>query len=356
MQDLTSFFKKIEEIISSNLPFVVYRKPTENLVTVIVQNTSNIHTVTSFTEQGFVFAPFNKDKDKILFPEAITTKFSIEINDFSKLNVEVKTTTDEPILNEDLTKEKYLVLANKTIEFIQYKKAEKIVISRKEIVYKKDFKVLNSFKNMLKSYPNALVYLWFHPKVGCWMGASPERLIHIKNNKFKTMALAATQSYVTTTNVTWKPKEQQEQQFVTDYILKTIKSTVNGIKVSNPYTVKAGSLLHIRTDISGALKSKDALGNLVNTLHPTPAVCGLPKQIATDFIVENEGYNRSFYTGYLGELNVNEVCNLYVNLRCMEIDTDTISIYIGGGITKDSIAEKEWIETVFKAAIMKKIS
>lgn len=208
---------------------------------------------------------------------------------------------------------------------------------------------------MLKNYKNAMVYLWFHPKVGCWMGASPERLIHIHKKEFKTMSLAGTQSFKNTTKVTWKTKEQEEQQFVTDYILETIKSAIQHVKISAPYTVKAGSLLHIRTDVSGELKSKKALGKLIDALHPTPAVCGLPKNIATDFILENECYDRSFYTGYLGELNVNNETNLFVNLRCMEIEKKRISFYIGGGITKDSLAENEWNETVFKAEVMKRI-
>lgn len=355
MQEITLFFDKIEGIINSNLPFVVYRKPNENLVTVVVQNTTNMYTVESFKERGFVFAPFNKKEASIIFPTDKTTTFSISIKDFNEVVTVEQNAEIEIISDLENEKEQHILLTEKTIAFIQQKEAEKIVISRKETIKKSQFKVLESFKRMLKNYKNAMVYLWFHPNVGYWMGASPERLIHIQNNQFKTMALAATQSFVNTTKVIWKQKEQQEQQFVTNYILNTIESSINEIEVSDPYTVKAGNLLHIRTDISGKLKSEKKLGELINALHPTPAVCGLPKQIATNFIIENENYHRKFYTGYLGELNVDNQSNLYVNLRCMEIEVATISLYIGGGITKDSIAEKEWNETVFKAEVMKKI-
>ena len=355
MQEITLFFEKIEGIINSNLPFVVYRKPNEDLVTVVVQNSTKMYTVDTFTERGFVFAPFNKKEASIIFPADKTTTFSITIKDFNEVSTVAKNAKVEIISDLEKEKEQHILLTEKTVAFIQQKEAEKIVISRKETIKNNQFKVLESFKRMLKSYQNAMVYLWFHPNVGCWMGASPERLIHIHNNQFKTMALAATQAYVNTTNVTWKQKEQQEQQFVTNYILNTIENTIDTIKVSKPFTVKAGSLLHIRTDISGELKSDKKLGELVNALHPTPAVCGLPKQIATNFIVENENYHRKFYTGYLGELNMDNESNLYVNLRCMEVEYDAITLYIGGGITKDSIAEKEWNETVFKAEVMKKI-
>ncbi len=337
------------------MPFVVYRKPNENLVTVVVQNTTKVYTVASFIANGFVFAPFDKKAASIIFPADKTTTFSITIKYFNEVITVEQNAKIEIISDLNKEKEQHILLTQKTIEFIQQKAAEKIVISRKETIKNNQFKVLESFKRMLKNYQNAMVYLWFHPNVGCWMGASPERLIHIKNNQFKTMALAGTQAYVNTTDVTWKQKEQQEQQFVTNYILTTVESTIDEIKVSKPYTVKAGSLLHIRTDISGKLTSKKMLGELVNALHPTPAVCGLPKQIATSFIIENENYDRKFYTGYLGELNVHKETNLYVNLRCMEVESDSIALYIGGGITKDSVAEKEWNETVFKGGIMKTI-
>ena len=197
--------------------------------------------------------------------------------------------------------------------------------------------------------------MWVHPRVGLWMGASPERLISISQNKFKTMALAGTQRYINSINVIWKEKECQEQQFVTDYILENIKLSINAIQVSEAYTVQAGNLLHIRTDISGELKSCSSLDNLVASLHPTPAVCGLPQKNAVKFISENETYDRSYYTGYLGELNIENNVNLFVNLRCIQLINNTASIYIGGGITKDSNAKNEWKETVSKAEVMKKV-
>ena len=72
------------------------------------------------------------------------------------------------------------------------------------------------------------------------------------------------------------------------------------------------------------------------------------------YILENEGYNRTFYTGFLGEWNCNETTNLFVNLRCMEIGKVN-SIYVGCGITKDSIAENEFIEIQNKSETIKNI-
>ena len=98
---------------------------------------------------------------------------------------------------------------------------------------------------------------------------------------------------------------------------------------------------------------------MIRILHPTPAVCGFSREIAREFIIENENYNRSFYTGFLGELNLQNFNKdkkksaLFVNLRCMKIENNKVSIFVGGGITKGSNAEKEWQETVFKSKTMK---
>ena len=354
-QETTSFFNKIESVYNSKLPFVVYRKPNEKLISLQVQNTVELFELKSFQEAGYVFAPFDSNGQKIIFPLNESEQFSITVEDFSEIKISSRTTEIENVTNLNFSKKHHISLVEKVIDKIQNKEAEKIVVSRKESFKTSNFDVLNSYKKMLQNYPNAMVYLWFHPKVGCWMGASPERLIHCSNRKFKTMALAGTQSYNDTTDVVWKEKEKEEQQFVTDYILKTISGTITNVTFTNPYTVKAGNLLHLRTDIYGDLEREDGIDNLIKLLHPTPAVCGLPKKTATDFIIENEAYQRSFYSGYLGELKIKSETNLYVNLRCMKINSDEVSIYVGGGITVNSNPEKEWEETVFKAAVMKKV-
>jgi isochorismate synthase len=193
------------------------------------------------------------------------------------------------------------------------------------------------------------------------MGATPETLLKVNGNKFQTVALAGTQLYSGSEEVYWQKKEKEEQQFVTDYVVEKIGELVSEIQISVPKTIKAGNLLHIKTAIQGIVDETANLKELVLLLHPTPAVCGLPKHNAFDFIINNEGYNREFYAGFLGEINYNEnsETDLYVNLRCMQIQMNSeinkAILYIGCGITKDSIPENEWFETVNKAMTLKNV-
>ena len=155
-------------------------------------------------------------------------------------------------------------------------------------------------------------------------------------------------------------KEKQEQRFVTDYITASLQDFSSDIRATAPYTFRAGTIVHIKTDISAELKAEKSLKSIIDTLQPTPAVCGLPKDKALDFLIANEGYDREYYSGYLGEINIDMATgqsktDLFVNLRCMKIANDAAHLYIGCGITKDSDPAKEFVETVNKSTTMKRV-
>ena len=103
------------------------------------------------------------------------------------------------------------------------------------------------------------------------------------------------------------------------------------------------------------LKNTDNIGNLLQELHPTPAVCGLPKEDAFRFILENEGYDRSYYSGFIGWLDTEGHTDLYVNLRCMEIKPGETTLYAGAGILASSDIESVCTETGDKMNTMKSI-
>ena len=153
----------------------------------------------------------------------------------------------------------------------------------------------------------------------------------------------------------WSEKNQREQAFVSDYIRKTVKQFGSKITEKGPYTARAGELVHLKTDFNFQLKDASNLGNILKELHPTPAVCGLPKQEAYTFIEENEGFDRNYYAGIIGWLDPQEDTSLYVNLRCMKIKGKKSILYAGGGILPSSTLETEWEETQQKLKTMLKI-
>ena len=345
-------FNKIEESYRRNLPFVAYRKPNTAELSSLFMNTDELHYSSEFTESGFVFSPFDSKENTILFPlknaEFITKKISYD-DSF------IHNDSFENTCMGQGEREKHILLVEKALDKINYNELKKVVVSRKEEVVLASFDLLVIFKKLLKKYINAFVYVWYHPKVGLWFGASPETLLSIFDSNFKTMSLAGTQVYKPN-EVVWKKKEQEEQQLVTSFIENQLETISKNLSIDKTETIKAGNLLHLSTSVKGTLNSSSSLKELIRALHPTPAVCGLPREVAKTFIQQNENYKRTFYTGFLGELNIkNQKSSLFVNLRCMCIEGEIALVYVGGGITKDSNAKKEWEETIEKSKPMKKV-
>ncbi|GGH42338.1 isochorismate synthase [Mangrovimonas yunxiaonensis] len=367
--EMPSFLELLEQQYKSQLPFVAYRKPNQKQVKALLQQDDSLHLAVDFTESGFVFAPFDNADQTVLIPNETSKNIESDFED-----VVFKHAEDKVFEVDETEKDRHIRLVEKGIEAIRTNKFEKVVLSRKESVAIKSDSVFKLFADLLASYPTAFVYCWYHPKVGLWLGATPETLLSVENKRLSTMALAGTQQYTGSLEVAWGVKEKEEQAFVTTFISDSLEPYVTHLKQGNVKTVKAGKLLHLQTSITALLKS--SLKPVIDALHPTPAVCGLPKLAAKNFIINNENYQRTFYTGFLGELNLKvdksrnrnprniennvyraltNATNLYVNLRCMEVVGSMANVFVGGGITKDSHAESEWNETVAKAMTMKKV-
>ena len=265
--------------------------------------------------------------------------------------------TNIQIINSDTVvsdKEKHLVYVSEILENIKNKTVEKVVATRKKEIPLTVFDLSELIRRIISMDTAAFRYVWFHPKTGIWCGASPEVLLECDGANFSTMALAGTQKITKDTCPTWGVKETFEQQLVTKAITTNLKKITTSLQVSSPTTQKAGSLYHIKTQIKGTFDNKQtSLAQIASVLHPTPAVCGSPKDHAFSIIQQLEGYDREFYTGFLGPLNLqSNTAQMYVNLRCMKISPTTATLYVGGGITLDSSPELEWQETKNKMATM----
>lgn len=352
---MTDFLNKVKQHFQQNLPFVIYKKPNTELMKGLFQNDRKLNFSDNLSEIGFVFSSFDGNNSIL-----ISKNNSQEITaDFIAKTVQLIPKVESFI--DETSQNNFEFIVSKAIREIENGTFSKVVLSRKEIVDLPNFDLSALFVKLANSYPLAFTYCWFHPEIGLWMGATPETLLKTNGNIFQTEALAGTQLYKDSEEVLWQKKEKDEQQFVTDYIVEITSKLVSEVQISTPETIKAGNLLHLKTAIRGIINQNTNLCDLVLLLHPTPAVGGLPKTNAINFINENENYNREFYAGYLGEINYcnNSETDLYVNLRCMQIQNNngikSAHLYVGCGITKDSIPEKEWIETVNKAMTLKNV-
>ncbi len=255
------------------------------------------------------------------------------------------------------TEAEFCALVESAIDFIRAIQIRKVVVSRMtETMLPVNFDPISTFEELCNRYPHAFVSLVAIPNVGTWMGASPELLLALDQESLRTMALAGTQArpaHLPLHQVQWGHKEIEEQALVSDYIREFFKKAgIDDLQETGPETTAAGNIVHLRTTFQ-VKRPSDALLTLANQvlyqLHPTSAVCGMPKDKALSFILAHENYDRSFYSGFLGPVHIDGHSSLYVNLRCMQLQEQKANLYVGAGITAESVPAAEWRETILKS-------
>lgn len=353
--------------------FACWRKPNSDLTILVIDfhgfeklNDIQLENI----QPGFILAPFNNNDNQLLIKQDVLIEWGNEpsvvslnssnsdklisfINDYNK-DSEPSEFKFKSAINEDLD---YQKLVSKSIEYIKEGHFSKVVPSRRK-VYEGEFndgKCGEIFHNLSETYPNAFVSMTYTEATGLWVGASPELLINTHEDIFKTVALAGTQSFDThqsLAEVAWTQKEIEEQAFVSRYIINCFKKIrLREFDEHGPKTIKAGNLIHLKTDFEVNMQATNfsELGStMLKLLHPTSAVCGMPKEASLDFLNSYEGYDRELFSGFLGPVNINSESSIYVNLRCMKIESDKIYLFAGAGVTEDSNPEKEAKETEMK--------
>ena len=308
--------------------------------------------VASEQESAHLLAP-NREKWYNYYRNRITNTPSLGIN-------------SEDTRQSELPDTAYLDAIKKAVEAIEAGQFKKVVFSRiKQVELAADFSLTEVFERLCEKYPTAFVSMVYLPQLDqVWLGATPETLVSVdKEGIFRTISLAGTQSAfdasgapISVKKAAWTQKEIEEQALVGRYIISCFKKIrVREYLEEGPKTVVAGNLMHLRSDFVVDTKAINfpELGTvMLELLHPTSAVCGMPRIEALSFIQQYEGYDREFYSGYLGPVNVGNETHLFVNLRCMKIQNNVATLYAGGGITEDSEPEKEWQETEMKCQTM----
>lgn len=244
-----------------------------------------------------------------------------------------------------MTKQEYLKVGSEFLERLKQEGVGKAILSRiKKVPYKQTPYAI--FKALCERYPKAFVYVCTSPFFGTWVGATPEVLLKEEKGRAHTVALAGTLS--TESQESWGAKEREEQDMVRSFISAQLEQLEliprNGTEVSE---VVAGPVKHLCTYFDFELPPEKR-SKLITLLHPTPAVCGVPRTAAKKLIEEVETHSRDLYTGFIGLLEKEKV-NLFVNLRCAQLKENDAYLYLGGGYTKDSNVLREWEETENKA-------
>lgn len=295
------------------------------------------------TEYDFIVSPF----DKVSEPSYLLKFSSISANKVFHLEASGDINLSSTSYNE------YAEAYNTMHQQITDGHLDKAILSKRKVLPTKVNNLYNTFLDVKNSYKSAFTYLIHLPKIGTWMGATPELLAEVKKNEIITRAIAGTLKYSAgnMADIKWGNKEVVEHRFIEQFLQKEFKSRNIRINISPSYTLSAGEVMHICSDIK--IASED-LEETLDVIHPGPALSGMPKGKAIALIKRVEPTSRELYCGFLGPLARDET-KLFANLRCMKIFKDGYCLYVGGGLTKDSTLEKEWEETELKATTLESI-
>ncbi len=353
------------------MSFVYYRLPhsSQAFRNKLTEEPKELHTLSELNgRSGFVIAPFAQSAaDPILLLPAQWEPFSIE--DISDEGLSAC------LIDADYEAERQRYAA----DFHNYHSKlsdntfQKIVLARNsKVTATERLSPLTLFARACRRYPRMFIALFSTERSGTWLVASPEILISGNDGEMQTMALAGTMRLsggelefdtqggkIGNDAIHWSTKNIKEQRYVETYITECVKHFSDDFSVEGPYTARAGDLVHLRSDIRFRIGSTLRLGDLIAALHPTPAVCGMPKTATRDFIIHNESQPRDYYSGFSGLISPDGDTRLFVTLRCMRIDNNKDSpayrLYAGGGLIKDSECLSEWEETEAKMNTMRQI-
>jgi len=363
----------VNGLVASGVPFAVYRLPRQDKFRLLISYDPFLTLDKVDFEElppGFAFAPFDTGTSPVLFLKA---DFEREVN-FNHPQIDISDLKCLPELPEnkegfayeaapgESDAAEYREKVQQVIQRIRKGEARKVVLSRRKLLGKiTESNYFSAFKKLSISHSDAMINMVYIPEnKQVWIGASPEVLVSQNSSGlFTTMSLAGTQSAfdlagkeIKPVDALWTHKEIEEQAIVGRYIINCLKKIrVREFEEEGPKTVKAGNLLHLRTFYSidnREVNFPNLSSVMLNLLHPTPAICGMPKENAEKIIEDIEGYDREFYSGYLGPVNVKAESHLFVNLRTLKVEDGMVYVYAGGGITEDSQPEKEWAETEMK--------
>lgn len=205
------------------------------------------------------------------------------------------------------------------------------------------------FREACRLNPHCYVSLWWTRRTGCWLVATPETLLSSDGGSWTTMALAGTMTAAEGSDpAAWNTKNKEEQRYVSAFIQNRLRDVVKETDISEAYPCRAGDLVHLRTDFRFVPKDGVHCADILDRLHPTPAVCGVPLDAARRLIDEAEPDGRRYYAGFSGMIGMDGGTHLYVSLRCMELQSGGALLYAGGGLLESSDEEEEWVETCRK--------
>ncbi|MCL6572685.1 MAG: isochorismate synthase [Bacillus sp. (in: Bacteria)] len=257
----------------------------------------------------------------------------------------------------EISPEKWKNTVDEVVEELTDGPLKKVVLARElRLVFKDSVKAEDVLDNLYKQQRESFIFA-FESNGDCFIGASPERLVKKQGTEVYSTCLAGSISRGKTEvedrilgqMLLNDQKNLIEHGFVVEMIKEALEESCEEIILPDkPQLMKIRDIQHLYTPVIGKCHKDTSLLLLVERLHPTPALGGLPKNAAVEKIREVEVLDRGFYAAPLGWVDYRQNGEFAVSIRSGLIQGDEVSLFAGCGVVADSESESEYLETGLK--------
>lgn len=287
--------------------------------------------------------------------EKIAAERSMLIGSINDYHPESANTLQE---EADINPEKWMETVDEIVDELKTGSLlKKVVLARESrLIYEKPIEIERVLQNLMKMQSESFIFA-FESNGDCFIGASPERLIKKYGENVFTTCLAGSiprgkteeDDHILGETLLHDQKNLTEHQYVVDMIKEAMEESCTEVELPNePQLMKMRDIQHLYTPVIGKTREDASLLALVDRLHPTPALGGLPKREAVEKIREAEELDRGFYAAPLGWMDFRGNGEYAVAIRSGLIQGNEASLFAGCGVVQDSNAESEYQETKIK--------
>ena len=235
---------------------------------------------------------------------------------------------------------------------------EKVVLARSRVARAPHgWDVVRAFTALRETYPSCFRFLYWDDSGGVFLGASPERLVSLREGQVRADAVAGTARLGSADEdaaaraLLGDPKERREHEVVVREILAALRAACpDAAAPTEPALLRLRGLAHLRTPITATAMPGTHVLDLVSRLHPTPAVAGTPREEALKLIRVIEARGRGWYAGPIGWMTAGGDGDFAVGIRSAIVRGDRALLYAGAGIVAGSQPDREWDECEAKLA------
>ena len=340
------WFDLLEELLEYPHGFLACVRPESTVLEFFrlnrIDNTPSV-SPSEYNEELFVVHPFDNTKSAHFYSLNRITSFELqaERSDFAQ--------GEFPMSPSD--RQHFAQLVEKALVPLRKREMKKVVLSARLSRPLSSILDLRLERLFYGEKTSSFRYLMQLEGKVCWLGDTPETLLVKKERSISTMALAGTRRKNQVSIDGFTSKEFEEQEVVVQELVERLNPLAYNVEVFSRQQATAGTLVHLKTNITAKLPKEVSDKVVLEVLHPTAAVCGFPRENAIKWIHEEEAHDRELYAGYLG-FQSPERSSYFVNLRCGRYADGLFEFFVGAGITADSEPQKEVDEIQAKTASM----